>query len=134
MNKAPLNCVLRVGGIDLDIDAITAGTTMKPYRTERTGIGRAKSNGLWYNVSDNDLVTSEDLSSAIQIFIAKNGRDLSILREAKGVEYIDFDVALWIDEGMIMRSLSLDPPVLAAMAAAGIYYTVSSYGVFEADS
>lgn len=117
----------------MDIDAITAGTTMKPYRTERTGIGRAKSNGLWYQVSDKDLATSEDLSSAIEIFIAKNEHDLSLLRKANGVEYIDFDVALWIDEGMIMRSLSLDPPALTAIAAAGISFTVSSYGVAEED-
>ncbi len=127
MNKSPLLCVLRAGGAEFDIQLALAETIIRPYRIDQAGVGWAKENAVYYRISDNDLLSADELSSAIEMFIAENGNNLRFLRQDGKASYQELDIGLVIDEGMLSRSLTLGPSTLSALAAMDIAYTVSAY-------
>jgi hypothetical protein len=122
---------LRVGGDQFDVSAALANLALQPYRIDKAGTGRAKDNALHYDVSSDEAFTSGALSTAIERFITDNKKDLISLRQMRGLDYCDLDVALMIYEEMPMRSLRLSEPALKAIAEVGMSFTVSTYKASE---
>lgn len=94
MHKSSTICVFRVGGLELDIDAILGGTAIQPFRIDRAGVGRAKINALHFDVSSVEPITSSALASAIEAFLAQNRLDILFIRQMNGIEHFSLDVRL----------------------------------------
>jgi hypothetical protein len=86
LRRSPLICIFRVGGIGLDTDAILKGVALRPYRIERLGVGRAKTNALHYEISDSEPMTSSELVAAIEEFLARNRNDILLIRQTSGID------------------------------------------------
>jgi len=127
MKKSPLTCIFRVVGNDLDIDAILAGTTIRPFRIDRAGVEEAKTNALHYDVSVAEPVSSSELETTLLEFMTKNKRDILIIRQARGIEQLVLDVAVTIDDGTMTRTLALSQSLLEAVTDAGLSFEISAY-------
>ena len=127
MKQSSLTCIFRVAGDDLDIEAIISGAKIQPFRIGRISIGKAKTNALHYEISAAAPATSSELAAAILEFLKKNKQDIFLIRQSHGAEQLVLDVALIIDEGIAMRTLALNQPLLEVVTAAGISCEISAY-------
>jgi hypothetical protein len=120
-------CVFLIAGAALDLDKVLIETSLMPYRTDRIGVGKARTNALYYHISDAEPVTSAELEAAIRVFLKQNGSDILAMRRMDGVDHLTFDIGLVIDEGFMMRTLTMNPDFLALLAETGVTFEISAY-------
>jgi hypothetical protein len=131
LRRSPLICIFRVGGVGFDTDAIPKGVILHPYRIEKLGVGRAKTNALHYEISDSEPVTSFELVAAIEEFLARNRNDIFLIRQMSGIDGLVLDVGLFIDAQEPMRTLHFSQPLLKTIADLGLSLEFSAYGSAE---
>jgi hypothetical protein len=127
-----LICIFRVGGSGLDVDAVLNSATLRPYRIERIGVGRAKTNALHYEISDREPGTSAELITAIEMFLNRNRNDISLIREMSGNDGLVLDVGLFFDAQEPIRTLNFPLRLLEVIADLGLSLEFSAYGCAEA--
>lgn len=118
--------IFRVGGANFDIDSAMSAIKMDPYRSDRAGMDRARVNAIYFDIAAADATTGI-LSDVLEKFLAANREDLRQLREMPGVDFFELDIGATIDDGMMSRSTTLGPKLMAALAALDITCTISAY-------
>ncbi|HWF65069.1 MAG TPA: hypothetical protein VN685_10695 [Rhizomicrobium sp.] len=123
-----LICIFRVGGIAFNVDAIPKDVALLPYRIERLGVGRAKTNALHYEIADKEPITSSELVTALRTFLTENRKDILAIRQMSGIEGLVLDVGMSVEPEKVMRSLHFDQSLLKIIAEFGISLELSVYG------
>jgi len=119
-------CVLRVGGSALDLNEVTAISSVIPFRMDKKGQGRAKINSLHYDVvKEFDGTFSEMLEKATQWL--KGTKGIEKLKTRGDVEHLDLDFAVFAGEDQFGTSYTLPSDFLRIAGELGLSVTVSVY-------
>jgi len=119
-------CVLRIAGDDLDIDAMLPNAKLSPFRIDRKGEGKARTNALNYDVAA-DTESADKLFSDIRAFLLANRQEIAALGRRPGVQHFILDIAVSVAEEMASRSLVLSKDMMSAAVELGLSFEISIY-------
>jgi hypothetical protein len=128
-----MSCVLRIGGAQLDADALARSIGLPIYRVDRKGEpGRPRSRGV-YEASAVHLDVSEAAFSDLQAqvgdaiaFLTKNSSALSAAIQFPGVERATLDFAVGAKD-VAIDSKYLPPELMRRAGDLGIGIELSIY-------
>ena len=127
-----MSCILRIGGIDLDPDALLAASGLVAYRIDRKGeVGRRKSRGPNTKSSVHIDVSSADFNNLggqiknAMDFLHTNRAQLQIANAFPGVEWATLDFA--VDHADAVDCKYFNPEFLAVAGNLGVGIEISIY-------
>ncbi|MGF1626887.1 MAG: hypothetical protein ACFCVH_18560 [Alphaproteobacteria bacterium] len=128
-----MNLVLRLGGDEVDIDNLSRLTTLVPYRIERLGVGKSKTNCLFYNIDTTRSVKESEGFTILKNFLHENRIWLDSVEKVDGVTFREVDIGLIISSNMAAKTVTMDPDLLRYFGDLGLSLTVSIYKGSEAE-
>ena len=133
-----MSCVLRVWGVDLNIDSLLTTSTMKPCKVYRAGEPRFPAgsrictySGANFRISDADFSSLNEQVSDTLIFLEENKELLLSLRDFPGVDGVTIDFAAEIDPERYSNSFKFPNELLVSAGSLGISLELSIYSFVE---
>lgn len=131
-----MSCVLRVSGIDLDIDRLLVTLAITPHKVFRKGEPRferkpegplSPRSGVNFEVSAADFSQLDRQMTDALHFLAVYKEPLQRLRDFPGVDSTTLDFAAEIDPERFPCSFAFPNPLLVLAGALGISLELSIY-------
>jgi hypothetical protein len=122
-----MNLVLRLGGDEVDVENLSKLTTLVPYRIDRRGVGRSKTNCLFYGVNDTESQSELEAFLSLKKFLRENRTFLDAVRKIDGVTTRDVDIGVIVPSNIAAKTLILDADLLKSLGEAGLSVAVSIY-------
>ena len=122
-----MNCTMRISGRGLNLGAVRRFELLKPYRIELKGIGNAKCDCLYYEVTsmnDGDDVT---FVAAIELWLLENTNFLRTLRKQESIEFKGLDIILTLKDPAVRVGLDLRPSIVKLLSDLDLSVTISTH-------
>lgn len=120
-------CVLRVSGQNLDTKNVRESMSLKPYRVDIKGEGRANNNCLHYDIVNSDNLSFPEMIDAIKNYVQLHKDDLLFLRKMPEIDGVEVDIAVFVEKDFFCKNLFLDSNTLKKFSEFGISVNISLY-------
>lgn len=120
-------CVLRIGGITMNTAVVRQALSLKSYRIDVRGTDGAKVNCLYYDVINENGLSSKGGASKINEFLSAHSAELTSMACLEGVEFRNLDVGLMLHEGKASVLFELEEALIRKLSELHISVSISTY-------
>jgi hypothetical protein len=122
-----MNAILRVHGKKLKLSTILPLIPIDPYRIDKVGVGRAKTNCLHYDTGSPEEGDFISTIEAVMLFLHDNEARLNEIKKRPDVDGVVIDIGVVISDDMFASTYHLGSMLLALLVRLGISIEISVY-------
>jgi hypothetical protein len=122
-----MEAVVRVYGKKLDVSELLAKASPQPYRVDRVGSGRSKTNCLHYEVSRVRGSGFDELLRGAKDFIEKNEDFFLQIKNRPDVDGVVLDIGMGISGNVLSSVYRVDVGCMNILVRLGISFEISVY-------
>lgn len=122
-----MNCTMRISGRGLNLGAVRRFELLKPYRIELKGIGNAKFDCLYYDVTSMNDGDDVAFVAAIELWLLENTKFLRTLRKQESIEFKGLDIILTLKDPAVRVGLDLRPSIVKLLSDLDLSVTISTH-------